>query len=106
MDKFLSGEAGGKSSPPLIKDGWISSSDFLSLPCKCVKHASEAAALKLEIKGLHHHHLLDVIKVALMEPAAEKFHLFPFYPYWKPSPEEPEEWIYSEVYTRLLSGAV
>ena len=97
MDKFLSGELEGQLSPS-VHDDWKTSSVFLSLPCKGVKHASEDAAPKLEVKGLRHRHLLDVIKAALVEPAAEKFHLFPFRSYWKPSPEEPEERLYSEAY--------
>jgi hypothetical protein len=42
---------------------------------------------------------MDVIKVALSEPAAEKFHTFPFKEFWKPDSNEPEERIYSESYT-------
>ena len=43
--------------------------------------------------------MLEVIQAALAEPAAEKFHTFPFKAYWKPSPHAPEERIYSEMYT-------
>jgi hypothetical protein len=42
---------------------------------------------------------MDVIKAALSEPAAEKFHNFPFKEFWKPNANEPEERIYSESYT-------
>jgi hypothetical protein len=99
MDKFLSEGIKDSDMLPSIKEGWTKSSIFLSLPCQGVKHVSEAAAPKYELKGLYHCRLLDVIKVALMEPAAEKFHLFPYRSYWKPSPSEPEQHIYSEAYT-------
>lgn len=84
---------------PSINDDWLSSSIYLSLPCQGVKHVSEDAAPKLEIKGLRHRHLLDVIKAALREPAAEMFHLFPFRSYWKSSSDEPAQRVYSEAYT-------
>ena len=64
-----------------------------------MKHVSEDAAEKLIIKGLHHRHLLDVIKVALIEPAAEMFHHFPFCSYWKSSSGELAQRVYSEAYT-------
>jgi hypothetical protein len=85
--------------PATLKDQWIESSVFLSLPCDNVQHASEDDAPKFEVKGLYYRNLTEVIKSALSEPAAEKFHLFPFQCYWKPGPDETEERIYSEAYT-------
>ena len=73
-----------------FKDQWIESSVFLSLPCDKVKHASEEEAPKFEVKGLYYRNITEVIKSALSEPAAEKFHLFPFQSHWKPGPDEPE----------------
>jgi len=34
---------------------------------------------------------MDVIKAALSEPAAERFHMFPFEEFWHLGPNEPEE---------------
>jgi hypothetical protein len=82
-----------------FKDQWIESSVFISLPCDKVMHASEEDAPKFEVRGLYYCKITEVIKSALSEPAAEKFHLFPFKSYWKPGPDEPKERIYSEAYT-------
>ena len=69
---------------PTFKDQWIETSVFLSLPCDKVRHASEGDAPKFEVKGLYYRSITEVIKSALSELAAEKFHLFPFKCYWKP----------------------
>ena len=42
---------------------------------------------------------MEVLKAALTEQAAEKFHTFPFKAYWQPSPDDFEERIYSEIFT-------
>ena len=86
-------------SSPSFGDQWIETSVFLSLSCDKFKHASEEDAPKFEVKGLYYRSIVEVIKSALSEPAAKKFHLFPFKCYWKPGPDEQEERIYSEVYT-------
>jgi len=87
------------SSESGFDDQWIESSVSIPLPCDGVKHASEADAPRFEVKGLFYHHITEVIKATLTEPAAEKFHFFPFKTYWKPAPDAPEERIYSEAYT-------
>ena len=87
------------SSSLSFGDQWTETSVFLSLPCDKFKHASEQDAPKFEVKGLYHRSIVRVIKSALLEPAAEKFHLFPFECYWKPGRDEPDERIYSEAYT-------
>jgi hypothetical protein len=91
---------GSNSSLPLLaKDGWISTSVFISTPCDGISHTSEHEAPKFEVKGLYYRRPLEVIKAAFSEPGAEKFHTTPFKSYWKPGPNEPEERIYSESYT-------
>ena len=100
MDKYLASGSQNESPPSTSsRDEWIETSVFLSLPCDGIKHASEADAPKFEIKGLYHRRIVDVIRSALAEPAAQKFHLFPFREYWKPSPDECSERIYSEAFT-------
>ncbi|KDR80175.1 hypothetical protein GALMADRAFT_62788 [Galerina marginata CBS 339.88] len=80
------------TSPPFsVKDGWIETSVFISCPCDGVRHSSEAIAPKYEVKGLFYRPPLEVVKAALSEPGAEKFHTTPFKSYWKPAPHEPEE---------------
>jgi hypothetical protein len=89
----------GSHPATTFHDEWIETSVCLSLPCDGVEQASEADAPKFQVKGLYYCRLLEVIKAGLAESASEKFHLFPFKEYWKPSPDEPEERIYSEAYT-------
>ncbi len=100
MDKYLaSGAQRGSQTSSSARDQWLETSVFISLPCDGVKHGSEADAPKFEVKGLYHHRIVEVVRSALAEPAAQKFHLFPFREYWKPSPDEPAERIYSEAFT-------
>jgi hypothetical protein len=97
MDSYQESSAEGPS-PFAFDDTWIKGTVELSLPCDGIKHQSEADAPKFSVE-VYHRKLLDVIKAALSEPAAEKFHIFPFKEFWKPGPGEPEERIYSETYT-------
>ncbi len=99
MDKYLASGAQRSQTSSSARDQWLETSVFISLPCDGVKHASEAVAPKFEVKGLYHRRIVEVVRSALAEPAAQKFHLFPFREYWKPSPDEPAERIYSEAFT-------
>lgn len=99
MDKYLASGAQRAQTSNSARDQWLETSVFISLPCDGVKHASEAVAPKFEVKGLYHRRIVEVVRSALAEPAAQKFHLFPFREYWKPSPDEPPERIYSEAFT-------
>jgi hypothetical protein len=92
-------EANTASLPFSAEDGWIETSVLISCPCDGVSHSSEEAAPKYSVKGLFYRRPLEVLKAALSEPGAEKFHTTPFKSYWKPGPNEPEERIYSEGYT-------
>lgn len=58
-------------------DTWIKATIEISLPCDGAKHPSEAKAPKFSV-GVYYRKLLDVIKAAFSEPAAEKFHTFSF----------------------------
>jgi hypothetical protein len=97
MDSYQESSAEGPS-PFAFDDTWIKGTVEISLPCDGIKHKSEADAPKFSV-SVYYRKLLDVIKAALSEPAAEKFHIFPFKEFWQPGPGEPEERIYSETYT-------
>jgi hypothetical protein len=99
MDKYLASGAQRAQLSRSAQDQWLETSVFISLPCDGVKHASEAVAPKFEVKGLYHRSIVEVVRSALAEPAAQKFHLFPFREYWKPSPDKSAERIYSEAFT-------
>ena len=68
------------------------------LSCDGVKHVSEAAAPKYKAE-LYYCKPLKIIKSAFAETEAEKFHTIPFKAFWKPSPNEPKEHIYSKIFT-------
>ena len=99
MDKYLASGAQRAQTSSSARVQWLETSVFISLPCDGVKHASEAVAPKFEVKGLYHRRIVEVVRSALAEPAAQKFHLFPFREYWKPSPDKPAERVYSEAFT-------
>jgi hypothetical protein len=85
-------------TPFSFNDTWLEGSVEIPLPCDGFKFLSEAEAPRFMVK-FHYRKIMEVIKAALAEQAAEKFHTFPFKAYWKPSPDEPEERIYSEIFT-------
>jgi len=85
-------------TPFSFNDKWLKGSVEISLPCDGVEFTSEDAAPKFRVE-FHYRKITQVIQAALAEQGAEKFHTFPFKPYWQPSPGEPEERIYSEVLT-------
>lgn len=85
------------SSPFSFDDTWIKGTVEISLPCDGIKQSEqEAPTFSVEV---YYRKILDVVKAALSEPAAEKFHTFPFKEFWQPGPGEPEERLYSEIYT-------
>jgi len=101
MDDYREHETQGIPSVPSpfsFDDRWMKGSVDIPLACDGVKHASEAAAPTYKVE-FHYRKLTEVIQSALAEPDAEKFHTFPFKAYWKGSPDEAEERVYSDAYT-------
>jgi len=87
----------GTPSPFEFDDTWIKGSIEIPLPCDGIKQ-SEKDAPKFRVE-VYYRNLMEVIKSALSESAAEQFHTFPFKAFWKPGPDDPPERIYSELYT-------
>jgi hypothetical protein len=85
-------------TPFSFNDTWLEGSVEIPLPCDGYKFLSEDEAPKFTVK-FHYRKIMEVLKAALAEQRAEKFHTFPFQAYWKPSPDEFEERIYSEIFT-------
>lgn len=78
---------------------WIEASVPISLPPpKKGSYVPEARAPIYEVEGLIYRNLLEVIKSAFSEPAAENFHIAPFEEYWKPGPDSPPVRLFSELY--------
>ena len=85
-------------TPFSFNDTWLQGSVEIPLPCDGFSFSSEDDAPKFMVK-FHYRKIMEVLKAALAEQRAEKFHTFPFKAYWKPSPDEFEERIYSEIFT-------
>ncbi|KAG1798726.1 hypothetical protein EV424DRAFT_1307934, partial [Suillus variegatus] len=80
-------------------DGWIETTVKIRLPADGVQHTSEMSSPEFEVPALFYRRLLDVIKSAFREASAEHFHLSPFKMFFRPSPNEPAERVYSEIYS-------
>ena len=80
-------------------DGWRESSVKLKLPKTGSRYASEDDAPEAEIPGVLHRDLLQSIISAFKDTSFEAFNLKGFMQLWKPSPDEPDEEIFGEVYS-------
>jgi hypothetical protein len=80
-------------------DGWIEATVGIKVPADGVKQTSEATSPEYRVPGLYYRPLIEVIKSAFHDPAAEHFHNTPFESYWQPDPATPPERLYSELYT-------
>jgi hypothetical protein len=85
------------STPFAHENGWKQSSIYIKLPCENVLQ-EEGTAHTLEVPGVYHRSLVEVITTAFQDAAAKTFHFTPFSLYWQPTPESPPERVYSEIY--------
>jgi hypothetical protein len=90
-------EADSSSTPFVNTNGWKQSSVYIRLPCEKV-HQKEDAAPILEVPGVYHRSLIEVVTTALQDAAAKTFHFTPFSLFWQQSPESTPERVYSEIY--------
>ena len=94
----LDGEANSKISTPFANENvWKQSSIYIKLPCEKVLQ-EEDTAHTLEVPGVYHRSLVEVITTAFQDVAAKTFHFTPFSLYWQPTPESPPERVYSEIF--------
>lgn len=85
------------SNPFSARNGWKESSVHIRLPKEQMKWPSEGDAPELEIKGVRHRSLIDIIKEVFEDGVATTFHMTPFSQMWKVS-EERSIKVYSEAY--------
>ena len=97
MDKYRT-DPSDNPTPFSYDDGWLKGSVDIPLPCDGFEFSSEADAPTFNVE-FHYRKITQVIQSALAEQRAETFHTFPFKAFWQPSPDEPDERIYSEIYT-------
>ena len=81
---------------PFTGDGWIHSDIHISVPTG--KRDPNGSGLDFSISGLYHRRLVPVLKAALVEVTAARFHLFPFKRIWR-LPSDQEVRCFDEVYT-------
>ncbi len=89
---------GNPSLPSFHSDGWKEDFVTLHLPQTGVAFESESAAPTLDIAGVWHHSLLDVIVNAFQDPSALDFHMKGFRQMWI-RPDGCTEHVYGEAYS-------
>ncbi|KAG2118324.1 hypothetical protein DEU56DRAFT_747880 [Suillus clintonianus] len=85
------------SNPFSARNGWKESSVYIRLPKEKMKWPLEGDAPELEIKGVRHRSLIDIITEVFEDGAATTFHMTPFQHMWKVSEERTIK-VYSEAY--------
>lgn len=83
-------------APPFLQDGWRESVVNISVPLG--SKDSRGLSMPFSVPGLHHRSILDVMKAALSDITARRFHFSPFKRLWKP-PGGVEERCFDEAYT-------
>lgn len=85
------------STPFANTNRWKQSSVYIRLPCEKVLQKEDTAPT-LEVPGVYHRSLIEVITTALQDAAAKTFHFTPFSLFWQQFPESAPERVYSEIY--------
>jgi hypothetical protein len=95
--RFDKSEAEGGETP-FSADGWKESTVEISVPTGIRMQGGATGGLNFSIPGLHHRSLLAIMKAALTDVTATRFHFSPFKRFWKPS-SGPEVRCFDEIYT-------
>lgn len=80
------------------EDGWLESSVRIRLPLDKTK-IPESNAAELEVGGVFHRDIVDMISSVYQSDAVRSFNHIPFKQLWKPSEDSPPERLYGEIYT-------
>ncbi|KAG2125108.1 hypothetical protein DEU56DRAFT_744035 [Suillus clintonianus] len=88
------------SNPFRADDGWQKSSVKIPLPKEKRKWHSEADAPQLEIEGVHHRSLTNIITSVFEDSASSTFHMTPFQQMWE-TPDGRNIEIFSEAYSSI-----
>ncbi|KAG2134481.1 hypothetical protein DEU56DRAFT_738558, partial [Suillus clintonianus] len=87
-----------KSNPFRVENGWRSSSVKIRLPKEREKFPSEDEAPEMEIPGIYHRSITDIIASVFEDSVASTFHMTPFQQLWKVSEEHTVN-VYGEAYS-------
>jgi len=96
-DEVDSEKDSAMSSPLTGQNGWRRSTVKIRLPAEKVCQKEDDAPI-LEIPGVYHRSLVEVVTTALQDDNAKMFHYTPFSLYWQQTPESTPERLYSEIY--------
>ncbi|OJA15139.1 hypothetical protein AZE42_07563 [Rhizopogon vesiculosus] len=94
LDDFLK----DRSNPFRTEHGWRQSSVEIRLPKEKVKWDSEEDAPVLEIPGVYHRSITDIITSVFEDTVSSSFHMTPFRQLWKVSEERTVN-VFSEAYS-------
>ncbi|KAF8148266.1 hypothetical protein B0H34DRAFT_758798 [Crassisporium funariophilum] len=95
----LDGESINESQlkPFSLENGWKEHSVYIKLPAeKVLQH--EADAPELEVKGVYVRSLMELITTGVQDKKAKSFHYAPFSLFWKPTPNDQPQRVFSELY--------
>ena len=83
-----------------IENGWHASTVLIHLPVEGKKLQYEDDAPLLQINGLRHHHIVDIVQTVVESDTTASFHFTPFTMHWCPDPDKPHEHqqIYADAY--------
>ena len=98
LDAFLQDE--NIEHPFRKNDGWHQVCVTIRVPVKG-RCRPEGEASQIDIPGLYHRRLLNIITTVYSDERSKGFHFTPFQQFWIPDESSPEqrERIYSEIYT-------
>jgi hypothetical protein len=85
-------------NPFHVENGWHCSSVKIQLPKEKVKHRAEDEAPEMEIPGVYHRSITDIITSVFKDSVASTFHMMPFQQLWKVSEEHTVN-VYGEAYS-------
>ncbi|KAH9478851.1 hypothetical protein JR316_0009313 [Psilocybe cubensis] len=78
--------------------GWIKGSFSIPVPCDGFIFDSEEEAPQFVVENVMYRKPLEVIKQAFAECTSETYTTIPYREFWRPSPDEPPERLFSESY--------
>ncbi|TBU50965.1 hypothetical protein BD310DRAFT_775552, partial [Dichomitus squalens] len=81
-----------------VDDGWREIDIELHLPKERVQHEDERTTESFFVRGIWARKFTEVIKAAIRDPVARKYHWVPHQLFRRRSADQPPERIYSEVY--------
>jgi hypothetical protein len=94
LDKYLD----DKTNPFREEHSWRESTARIRLPKEKQRWASEEDAPELEIPGVYHRSLVDIITAVFEDDVSQTFNMTPFSQHWKVSEEKTIQ-VFSEAYS-------